>query len=98
MRRRARKFQREGTSWAGVAVWQGRTGMRISVSSWATNDKDVEQSLEVIVKHACAYAKLGSKFHLACFISSCRPYENKRHVCRETSRHPGGFRTNCALT
>ncbi len=39
-------IQREGTCWAGITVWQGQTGMRISVSSWATTDDDVERSLE----------------------------------------------------
>jgi glutamate/tyrosine decarboxylase-like PLP-dependent enzyme len=33
-------------------VWQGRTAMRISVSSWATTDNDVDVSLAAIVKAA----------------------------------------------
>jgi glutamate/tyrosine decarboxylase-like PLP-dependent enzyme len=45
-------IQRDGTCWAGVTVWQGRTGMRISVSSWATTDADVEKSLAAIVRCA----------------------------------------------
>ncbi len=44
--------QREGTCWAGVTVWQGRTAMRISVSSWATTDADVEASLAAIIRVA----------------------------------------------
>ncbi len=47
-------IQRDGTCWAGVTVWQGQTGMRISVSSWATSDADVERSLQAIVR--CAKA------------------------------------------
>ena len=45
-------IQRDGTCWAGVTVWQGQTGMRISVSSWATTDEDVELSLEAMVRCA----------------------------------------------
>ena len=45
-------IQREGTCWAGITVWQGQTGMRISVSSWATTDDDVERSLEAILRCA----------------------------------------------
>jgi glutamate/tyrosine decarboxylase-like PLP-dependent enzyme len=41
-------IQKEGTMWAGGTVWQGRTAMRISVSSWATREEDVEQSLDAI--------------------------------------------------
>jgi glutamate/tyrosine decarboxylase-like PLP-dependent enzyme len=44
--------QREGTSWAGSTVWQGHTAMRISVSSWATTDEDVERSLEAMIRVA----------------------------------------------
>jgi hypothetical protein len=41
-------IQADGTCWAGTTVWQGRTAMRISVSSWATTDEDVERSLAAI--------------------------------------------------
>jgi len=44
--------QAEGTCWAGASVWQGHTVMRISVSSWATTDADVERSLEAIIRVA----------------------------------------------
>ena len=44
--------QAEGTCWCGVTVWQGRTAMRISVSSWATTDADVERSIAAIVRVA----------------------------------------------
>ena len=47
-------IQAEGTSWAGITVWQGRTAMRISVSSWATSDDDVERSLEAMVRAVSA--------------------------------------------
>ena len=49
-RRVIQAIQDEGTLWAGVTVWQGRTAMRISVSSWATTDADVERSLQAIIR------------------------------------------------
>lgn len=42
------RVQNDGTMWAGGTVWQDRTAMRISVSSWATTDEDVERSIEAI--------------------------------------------------
>jgi glutamate/tyrosine decarboxylase-like PLP-dependent enzyme len=51
-RRVIEAIQRDGTCWCGVTVWQGKTAMRISVSSWATTDVDVEQSLAAILKIA----------------------------------------------
>jgi glutamate/tyrosine decarboxylase-like PLP-dependent enzyme len=47
-----RRVQEDGTCWCGGTVWQGKTAMRISVSSWATTDADVEQSLAAIVRIA----------------------------------------------
>lgn len=47
-------IQAEGTCWAGVTVWQGRTAMRISVSSWATTDGDVERSAAAMIRAAKA--------------------------------------------
>ena len=47
-------LQEEGTCWCGVTVWQGRTAMRISVSSWATTDADVERSIDAIARVAAA--------------------------------------------
>lgn len=46
--------QREGTCWCGASFWQGRAAMRISVSSWATTEEDVERSIEAIVRVAGA--------------------------------------------
>ena len=45
-------IQAEGTCWCGETVWQGKTAMRISVSSWATTEEDVDRSLEAILKIA----------------------------------------------
>ncbi len=47
-----RAVQREGTCWCGGTRWNGRAAMRISVSSWATTDDDVERSLAAIVRVA----------------------------------------------
>ena len=46
------EIQSDGTCWCGGTVWQGQTAMRISVSSWATTDEDVERSLEAMVRIA----------------------------------------------
>ena len=43
-------IQQDGTMWAGETVWQGRTAMRISVSSWMTTDADVERSIDAICR------------------------------------------------
>ena len=47
-----RRIQEEGTCWCGGTNWQGKTAMRVSVSSWATTGADVENSLEAIVRIA----------------------------------------------
>jgi len=44
--------QAEGTCWCGGTVWQGRRAMRLSVSSWATTDEDIERSLAAIIESA----------------------------------------------
>jgi hypothetical protein len=49
--------QEDGVCWCGGTTWQGREAMRISVSSWATTDDDVERSLASIL--ACARATTG---------------------------------------
>jgi aromatic-L-amino-acid decarboxylase len=46
------RIQSEGTCWCGGTVWQGQTAMRISVSSWATTESDVEQSLAAMLRIA----------------------------------------------
>ena len=45
-------IQQDGTCWCGGTVWQGRAAMRISVSSWATTDNDVERSLAAMIRAA----------------------------------------------
>ena len=46
------RVQSEGTCWCGGTIWQGHTAMRISVSSWATTEADVDRSLAAIVRAA----------------------------------------------
>ena len=46
------RIQEEGTCWCAGTVWQGRVAMRISVSSWATTDEDVERSLAAMIRCA----------------------------------------------
>jgi glutamate/tyrosine decarboxylase-like PLP-dependent enzyme len=47
-------IQQDRTCWCGGTSWHGNTAMRISVSSWATTDADVEQSITAILR--CARA------------------------------------------
>ena len=46
------RVQRDGTCWCGPTEWQGRTAMRISVSSWATTEEDVDRSAAAILRAA----------------------------------------------
>ena len=52
-------LQEDGTCWCGGTEWQGHTAMRISVSSWATTDEDVERSLAAMIRIAKSI-KVGS--------------------------------------
>jgi glutamate/tyrosine decarboxylase-like PLP-dependent enzyme len=45
-------IQNDGTCWCSGTEWQGRVAMRISVSSWATTDEDVEKSLAAMLRIA----------------------------------------------
>ncbi|HEY9548276.1 MAG TPA: pyridoxal-dependent decarboxylase, partial [Kiloniellaceae bacterium] len=47
--------QEAGVCWCGGTRWQGRAAMRISVSSWATSDADIERSAGAILD-ACRTA------------------------------------------
>lgn len=46
--------QDDGTCWCGGTVWQGRTAMRISVSSWKTTTGDVRRAAAAIIRLARA--------------------------------------------
>lgn len=50
-------IQADGTCWCGGTTWQGRSAMRISVSSWATTDDDVERSLEAMLRIAAEHCQ-----------------------------------------
>ena len=50
-------IQADGTCWCGGTVWQGRAAMRISVSSWATTEGDVERSLAAMLRVAGSVLK-----------------------------------------
>ena len=45
-------IQDEGVCWCGGTSWQGRRAMRISVSSWATTQADVDLCLASIRRAA----------------------------------------------
>lgn len=49
--------QAEGTCWCGGTVWHGRAAMRISVSSWATTERDIDQSLAAVLRVAATCAR-----------------------------------------
>lgn len=51
------EIQKDGTCWCGGTVWQGKTAMRISVSSWATTDDDVEKSLQAMLRIAAKHKR-----------------------------------------
>ncbi|SRR5579883_492375 len=51
-RRVMAQLQADGTCWCGGTVWQGQAAMRISVSSWATTETDVERSLAAMLRIA----------------------------------------------
>lgn len=52
-------LQADGTCWCGVTEWQGRTAMRISVSSWATTEADVDVSLAGMLRVAARCGAVG---------------------------------------
>lgn len=43
-------FQKSGDFWAGGSIWKGEAVIRLSVCSWATTEKDIEQTVEAFVK------------------------------------------------
>jgi len=47
-----RRIQDNGTCWCSGTEWKGKTAMRISVSSWATTEEDVEKSLAAMIRIA----------------------------------------------
>ena len=51
-RRVIAEIQSEGACWCGGTQWHGHTAMRISLSSWATTDDDVERSAQAMIRIA----------------------------------------------
>jgi len=51
-RRVITEVQNDGTCWCGGTQWHGHAAMRISVSSWATTDEDVERSVAAMIRIA----------------------------------------------
>lgn len=51
-RRVIQGVQRDGTCWVAGTTWKNRVAMRLSVSSWATTDADVDASVEAILRVA----------------------------------------------
>ncbi len=47
-----RAVQDDGTCWCGPTTWEQRPAMRISVSGWATTERDVEASADAIIAAA----------------------------------------------
>ncbi len=47
-------LQQDGTCWCGATRWHGQAAMRISVSSWATTDEDVERSVSAMIRIAAS--------------------------------------------
>lgn len=50
-------LQQEGTCWCGPTEWRGHAAMRVSVSSWATTDEDVEKSIAAILRIAATHRR-----------------------------------------
>lgn len=51
------RVQADGTCWLGGTTWHGMAVMRISVSSWATTEADVELSVAAILRCASEAAE-----------------------------------------
>ena len=46
------RVQAEGKAFFSGTTWNGQRLMRISVSDWATDEQDVDQALETLLRHA----------------------------------------------
>jgi hypothetical protein len=51
--------QEDGTCWCGGTIWHGRAAMRISVSSWASTQSDVDLSLDAMLRSAASASGAG---------------------------------------
>jgi len=55
------RVQSDGTCWCSGTEWHGRAAMRISVSSWATSEGDVDLSLSAILGIAANVGARGTR-------------------------------------
>jgi glutamate/tyrosine decarboxylase-like PLP-dependent enzyme len=44
--------QRDGTCWVGGTTWRGRRLMRVAVSNWMTGERDVQMSVDAMLRVA----------------------------------------------
>jgi aromatic-L-amino-acid decarboxylase len=51
-----KSVQSDGICWCGGTSWHGRRAMRISVSSWATTEADIDICLQA-VNSACEHSR-----------------------------------------
>ena len=51
-RRVVEQVQQDGTCWMSGTTWRGKAAMRISVSSWSTDEADVDRSVAAILRRA----------------------------------------------
>jgi glutamate/tyrosine decarboxylase-like PLP-dependent enzyme len=52
-----KRVQEDGTCWLGGTTWHGLRAMRVAVSNWSTNEKDIETSAAAILRCAKATAE-----------------------------------------
>jgi glutamate/tyrosine decarboxylase-like PLP-dependent enzyme len=48
--------QAEGIAFFSGTTWNGQRLMRISISDWATDEQDVDQAIEALLRHATQLA------------------------------------------
>jgi glutamate/tyrosine decarboxylase-like PLP-dependent enzyme len=46
------RVQNDGVAWMGGTTWRGKAAMRISVSSWATTEQDIDRTAQSILSAA----------------------------------------------
>lgn len=46
------RVQADGTAWMGGTTWHGMAAMRVSVSGWATNESDIDRTVDAILAAA----------------------------------------------
>ena len=54
------EFNWKGTAFFSGTTWNGQRFMRISVSDWATDERDIERAMESLLRNAELSAKARS--------------------------------------